>query len=64
MKLNNNQNTLLEYLNAGNKLVQENNKLYMDGEMVNGKTFVSLMFKLYGVDFNVMMKEHVEIKNK
>ena len=40
----------------------ENNKLYMDGEMVNGKTFVSLMFKLYGSDFNIMMKEHVIIK--
>lgn len=62
MKLNKNQNTLLEYLNGGNKLIQENNKLYMDGEMVNGKTFVSLMFKLYGSDFNIMMKEHVEIK--
>lgn len=59
MKLNNNQKALNEYLNAGNKLIQENNKLYMDGEMVNGKTFVSLMFKLYGVDFNTEMVKHV-----
>jgi len=59
MKLNNNQKALNEYLNAGNKLIQESNKLYMDGEMVNGKTFVSLMFKLYGVDFNTEMVKHV-----
>jgi hypothetical protein len=59
MKLNNNQKALNEYLNGGNKLIQTNNKLYMGEEVVNGKTFVSLMFKLYGVNFNTEMVKHV-----
>ena len=62
MKLNKNQQTLNDYLNEGNKLIQTNNRLYMDGEVLNTKTFISLMFKLYGGGYTLKMKEFVVIK--
>jgi hypothetical protein len=62
MKLNQNQQILNDYLNEGNKLIQTNNRLYMNGEVLNTKTFVSLMYKLFGSDFNIKMKEFVLIK--
>ena len=61
MKLNKNQEALNEYLNGGNKLIQTNNRLYMDGEVVNTKTLVSLMFKLYGGNYIIELKKHVVI---
>jgi hypothetical protein len=63
MKLNKNQQTLNDYLNEGNKLIQTNNRLYMDGEVLNTKTFISLMFKLYGGGYTLKMKEFVVIKD-
>ena len=63
MKLNQNQQILNDYLNEGNKLIQTNNRLYMNGEVLNTKTFISLMFKLYGGGYTLKMKEFVEIKN-
>ena len=62
MKLNKNQQTLNDYLNEGNKLIQTNNRLYMDGEVLNTKTFISLMFKLYSGGYTLKMKEFVVIK--
>jgi hypothetical protein len=62
MKLNKNQQILNDYLNDGNKLIQTNNRLYMNGEVLNTKTFVSLMFKLFGSEFNNKMKDFVVIK--
>ena len=62
MKLNKNQQMLNDYLNDGNKLIQTNNRLYMNGEVLNTKTFVSLMFKLFGSEFNNKMKDFVVIK--
>lgn len=62
MTLNKKQEALNTYLNGGNKLIQTNNRLYMNGEVVNTKTFVSLMFKLYGSDFNTEMVKYVVIK--
>jgi hypothetical protein len=62
MKLNQNQQILNDYLNEGNKLIQTNNRLYMDGEVLNTKTFISLMFKLYGGGYTLKMKEFVVIK--
>jgi hypothetical protein len=62
MKLNKNQQILNDYLNDGNKLIQTNNRLYMNGEVLNTKTFVSLMFKLFGSEFNNKMKNFVVIK--
>lgn len=62
MKLNKNQQILNDYLNDGNKLIQTNNRLYMNGEVLNTKTFVSLMFKLFGSEFDNKMKDFVIIK--
>ena len=62
MKLNKNQQMLNDYLNDGNKLIQTNNRLYMNGEVLNTKTFVSLMFKLFGSEFDNKMKDFVVIK--
>jgi hypothetical protein len=62
MTLNKNQKTLNEYLNGGNKLIQTNNRLYMDGEVVNTKTLVSLMYKLHGSNFDIEISKHVVIK--
>jgi hypothetical protein len=63
MKLNKNQQILNDYLNEGNKLIQTNNRLYMNGEVLNTKTFVSLMFKLFGGGYTIKMKEFVVIKD-
>jgi hypothetical protein len=62
MKLNQNQQILNNYLNEGNKLIQTNNRLYMNGEVLNTKTFISLMFKLFGGGYRSKMKEFVIIK--
>ena len=62
MKLNKNQQILNDYLNDGNKLIQTNNRLYMNGEVLNTKTFVSLMFKLFGSEVDNKMKDFVVIK--
>jgi hypothetical protein len=62
MKLNQNQQILNDYLNEGNKLIQTNNRLYMNGKVLNTKTFQSLMFKLYGREYTRKMKEFVVIK--
>jgi hypothetical protein len=63
MELNKNQQALNDYLEAGNKLIQTNNRLLMNGEVVNTKTFVSLMVKLYGGDWVLRMKDFVVIKD-
>ena len=62
MKLNKNQQMLNDYLNDGNKLIQTNNRLYMNGEVLNTKTFSSLMFKLFGSEYTNKMKDFVVIK--
>ena len=64
MKLNQNQQILNDYLNEGNKLIQTNNRLYMNGEVLNTKTFQAVMRKLFGNGFRSKMKEFVEIKNQ
>jgi len=61
MTLTKNQEALNEYLNGGNKLIQTNNRLYMDGEVLNTKTLVSLMYKLHGGNYIVELKKHVVI---
>ena len=63
MKLNQNQQILNDYLNEGNKLIQTNNRLCMNGEVLNTKTFISLMFKLYDGGYILKMKEFVIIKD-
>ena len=63
MKLNQNQQILNDYLNEGNKLIQTNNRLYMNGEVLNTKTFQAVMRKLFGNGFRSKMKDFVEIKN-
>jgi hypothetical protein len=62
MELNKNQQELNDYLKDGNKLIQTNNRLLMNGEVVNTKTFVSLMVKLYGTEWVLRMKDFVVIK--
>jgi hypothetical protein len=51
VKLNSNQEKLLNYLQSGGIVKQENNKLWWNGEVLNTKTLVSLMFKLYGSNY-------------
>jgi hypothetical protein len=51
VKLNPNQEKLLNYLQNGGIVKQENNKLWWNGEVLNTKTLVSLMFKLYGRNY-------------
>jgi hypothetical protein len=63
MKLNQNQQILNDYLNEGNKLIQTNNRLYMNGEVLNTKTFQAVMRKLFGNGFRSKMKEFVVIKD-
>ena len=63
MKLTDKQQILNDYLNEGNKLTQTNNRLYMNGEVLNTKIFQSLMFKLFGGEYIRKMKEFVIIKD-
>ena len=51
IKLNSNQEKLLNYLQSGGIVKQENNRLWWNGEVLNTKTLVSLMFKLYGRNY-------------
>ena len=62
MKLNQKQQILNDYLNKGNKLTQTNNRLYMNGEVLNTKTFQAVMKKLFGNGFRSKMKEFVVIE--
>ena len=59
MKLTKNQEALNTYLNGGNKLIQTNNRLYMDGEVLNTKTLVSLMYKLHGGNYTEEMRKYI-----
>lgn len=63
MNLNINQKKLLIFFNEGNKLIQKNNRLWINDEVLNTKTFISLMFKLYQNEYLLKMKEFVIIKN-
>jgi hypothetical protein len=61
--LNKNQEALNDYLNDGNKLIQKNNRLWMNGEVLNTKTLTSLMFKLYGSNYTNKIRENVVIED-
>jgi hypothetical protein len=49
--------------NEGNKLIQTINRLYMNGEVLNTKTFQAVMRKLFGNGFRSKMKEFVIIED-
>ena len=61
MKLNDKQSQLLEFINKGGIVSQENNRLYVNGEVLNTKTLVSLMFKLYGSNYILELNKVVNI---
>ncbi len=61
MKLNDKQSQLLEFINKGGIISQENNRLYVNGEVLNTKTLVSLMFKLYGSNYILELNKVVNI---
>jgi hypothetical protein len=63
MKLTNNQQILINYLNEGNKLIQKNNRLWLNDEVLHTRTFVALMFKLYKNEYLLKMKQFVIIEN-
>ena len=63
MKLTSSQKTLLNFFNQGNKLIQKNNRLWLNGEILHTKTFIGLMFKLYPTEYTAKMKEFITIKN-
>ena len=63
MKLNDKQSQLLEFINNGGIITQENNRLYVKGEVVNTKTLVSLMFKVHGSNYISELKKVVNIVN-
>ena len=63
MKLTNKQQTLLNFFNEGNKLIQKNNRLWLNEEVLHTGTFIGLMFKLYSTEYTAKMKEFVIIKN-
>jgi hypothetical protein len=46
MKLTANQSELNKFLTDGNKLIQKNNRLFMDNEIISTKILTSLMYKL------------------
>jgi hypothetical protein len=51
MKLNPKQTELLNFINDGGIITQFNNRLWMNGEVLNTKTLTSLMYKLHGADY-------------
>jgi len=63
MKLNDKQSQLLEFINNGGIITQENNRLYVNDEVVNTKTLVSLMFKVHGSNYISELKKVVNIIN-
>ena len=63
MKLNDKQSQLLEFINNGGIITQENNRLYANGEVVNTKTLVSLMFKLHGLNYILELNKVVNVIN-
>jgi hypothetical protein len=63
MKLNEKQTQLLQFINAGKIVTQKNNRLYVNGEVLNTKTLISLMFKLYGGNYRTELKKIVNIVN-
>lgn len=63
MKLNDKQTQLLEFINNEGIITQENNRLYVNGEVLNTKTLTSLMFKLYGGNYISELKKVVNIVN-
>jgi hypothetical protein len=61
------QEILNNFLNSGNKLVQINSKntstLFMGDEKLNGKVWISYMFKRFGsANYRTEMKNFVVIK--
>jgi hypothetical protein len=60
-KLTEKQAELLEFFNEGKKLVQLNNRLYMNDEVLHTKIFSSLMYKLYPNNWDIVMKSKVII---
>lgn len=61
MKLNNKQSQLLEFINNGGIISQENNRLYVEGEVLNTKTLISLMFKLHGPNYILELNKVINI---
>jgi len=59
------QQKIHDFLTAGGILTQENyemrSALFMDGEKVNGKVWVSYMWKRFGTDYCRQMKNFVTI---
>jgi hypothetical protein len=51
MKLNPKQTELLNFINGGGIITQLNNRLWMNGEVLNTKTLTSLMYQLHGADY-------------
>ena len=45
-KLTANQSELNKFLTDGNKLIQKNNRLFMNDEIISTKILTSLMYKL------------------
>ena len=56
-----NQKELNDFLSQGNKLIQKNNRLFMNDEIISTKILTSLMFKLYKNDWTIHLKNSVTI---
>jgi len=63
IKMTEKQETLFNYLQSGKKLIQESNRLFMEnGETVNSKTLVSLMYKLNPKNYLEDLRNSILIK--
>lgn len=64
MKLSDKQAQLLKFINNGGILKQEDNRLWMNGKVLNTKTLSSLMFKLHGENYIQELVKVVVIVDK
>jgi hypothetical protein len=63
IKMTKKQESLFNYLNSGKKLIQERNALFMEnGETVNTKTLISLMYKLNPKNYREDLRNSIIIK--
>jgi len=60
--MNPNQQKLFDFFISGNKLTQSNNRLWMNGEVINTKTFQAVMSRMYPNGWQKQVYKHVDIK--
>ena len=56
------QQQLFDFFTAGNKLTQSNNRLWMDGEIINTKTFQAVMRRIHPDNWVKHVNKYVTIK--